>query len=137
MCCCWLSRGFTNALQIQNSNCASFHNIQSLLQKIDALPAGPDWTGELLDVEGDILNKGGSPQTETVELWCRNPVECVQELIGNPEFKTHMKYAPYRLYMSSDGTNQSWDEMATGSWWWDVQVRSKGLSISNALMMNK
>jgi Plavaka transposase len=88
-------------------------------------------------VKGDILDEGGGPQTETVELWRRNPVECVQELIGNPEFEPYMKYAPYRVYMRSDGTDQSWDEMATGSWWWDVQVRSKGLSISDALMMNE
>lgn len=77
-------------------------------------------------MEGDIVNEGGVPQKETVELWRRNPVECIQELIGNPEFKQHMKYAPYRLYMKDDGTKQCWDKMATGSWWWDIQVRYKG-----------
>jgi len=65
-----------------------------------------------------------------VELWHRNPVECVQELIGNPDFKQYMKYAPYRLYENDDGTNQCWDEMATGSWWWDIQVRKKDWSIT-------
>lgn len=102
------------------------------MQKIDALPPGPEWTCELLELEGDILDEGGAPQTETVELWRRNPVECVQELIGNPEFKQFMKYAPYRLFMNDDGTDQCWDEMATGSWWWDIQVRYKGLYVSDA-----
>jgi hypothetical protein len=74
-------------------------------------------------VEGDILDEDGAPQTETVELWHRDPVECVEELIGNPEFEAYMKYAPYRLYANEDGTEQSWDEMASGSWWWDTQVR--------------
>lgn len=119
-------------LQIRDGGCASFHNSRSFLQKIDALPQGPEWTCELLDVEGDILDEGGAPQTETVELWRRNPVECIQELIGNPEFKDFMKYAPYRLYMNDDGTDQCWDEMATGSWWWDVQVSYKGSLISDA-----
>jgi len=79
-------------------------------------------------VDGDIVDEGGMAQGETVELWRRNPVECVQELIGNPEFKQYLKYTPYCLYMSDNGTDQCWDEMATGSWWWDIQVRCKGLS---------
>jgi hypothetical protein len=74
-------------------------------------------------VVGDILDEDGAPQAETLELWRRNPVECIRVLIGNPEFKQHMKYAPYRLYTNDDGTDQCWDEMATDSWWWDVQVR--------------
>jgi len=103
------------------------------LQKIDALPQGPRWTCELFEVEGDILDEGGAPQTEMVELWCCNPVECIQELIGNPEFERYMKYTPYHLYENDDGTNQCWDEMATASWWWDTQVRYRGWwSISNA-----
>ena len=74
-------------------------------------------------MEGDIINETGVPATETVELWRRDLIECVQELIGNPEFKQYTKYAPYRLFMNDDGTGQCWDEMASGSWWWDVQVR--------------
>ena len=111
-------------LQIRMSGCASFHNNRSPLKKIDALLRGPEWSYELLEIKGDILDAGGSPWTETVELWRRNPVKCVQELIGNPDFKQYMKYTPYRLYMSDDGMDQCWEEMATGSWWWDVQVIS-------------
>ena len=116
--------------QIQTESCTSFHNSRSLFQKIDALPSGPKWTCELFEIEGDILDEGGATRTETVELWHRNPVECVQELIGNPDFKQYMKYAPYRLYENDDGTNQCWDEMVTGSWWWDIRVRKKDWSIT-------
>jgi Plavaka transposase len=130
------STGLIKALQIRDSSCTSFHNSRSLFQMIDALPSGPEWTCELLEVEGDIVDEGGFPRRETVELWRRNPVECVQELIGNPEFKQYMKYAPYRLYMNDDGTEQSWDEMATGSWWWDIQVRYNRLNQLAMLMMN-
>ena len=113
--------------QIQNSSCVSFHNSHSLFQKIDALPSGPRWSCELFEVEGDVLNESGAPRTETVELWRRNPIESIQELIGNPEFKHYMKYAPYRLYMDESGTDQCWDKMATGSCWWDIQVRLRSL----------
>ncbi len=75
---------------------------------------------------GDIVDESGAPKTEMVELWHRNPVECVQELISNPEFKEYMKYTPYHLYESDNGMNQCWDKMATSSWWWDIQVRFKG-----------
>ena len=109
--------------QIRKGKSASFHNTRSLFKKIDALPSAPRWSCELFQVKGDIQNEGGTYQTETVELWHRDPIECLRELIGNPEFKQYMKYAPYHLYTNEDGTNQCWDEMATGSWWWDVQVR--------------
>jgi hypothetical protein len=117
------STGLTKALQIQNGRCTLFHNSQLLFQKINALPSGPEWICELFQVEGDIVDEDAACQTGTVELWHQNPVECVQELIGNPMFKQHMKYAPYRLYMNKDSTDQCWDEMATGSWWWGIQVR--------------
>lgn len=132
-----MSIELTRASQIQDGSCTLFHNSQSLLQKIDVLPQGPEWICELLEVEGDILNKGGDSQIEIVELWCQNSIYCVEELIRNPKFKPYVKYAPYCLYMDSNGTNQYWDEMATGSWWWNVQVRSKGLPISDMLIMNE
>jgi hypothetical protein len=111
--------------QIQEGKCASFHNSRSLLQKIDALPSAPGWSCERFEVKGDIRNESGTYQTETVELWRRNPIECIRDLIGNPEFKQYMKYSPHRLYTNENGTNQCWDEMATGSWWWDVQVNRR------------
>lgn len=43
-----------------------------------------------------------------------------------------MKYAPYYLFMNNDGTDQRWDKMATVSWWWNIQVRYKGLKICKA-----
>lgn len=127
-----MSRRLTKTWQIR---CSSFHNSRTLFKKIDALPRAPEWTCELFEMEGDILDESGYPRTETVELWRRNPVECVQELIGNPVFKQYMKYAPYRLYMNSDGTEQCWDEMATGSWWWDIQVRYKTIKDYQSTML--
>ena len=121
-----LTVGLIKVSQIRNAKCTLFHNTRSLLQKIDALPSGPEWTCEILEVVGDIVDESGAPKTEMVELWHRNPVKCVQELISNPEFKEYMKYTPYHLYESDNGMNQCWDEMATGSWWWDIQVRFKG-----------
>jgi Plavaka transposase len=61
-------------------------------------------------------------RTEVVELWSRDPVECVRELIGNPAFRDHVRYSPERLYKDKDGKDQVFDETWTGEWWWKVQV---------------
>ncbi|KDQ54674.1 hypothetical protein JAAARDRAFT_135540 [Jaapia argillacea MUCL 33604] len=58
---------------------------------------------------------------ETVELWKRDPVECVRELIGNPAFKEMISYVPERVFADKEGETRVYDEMWTGDWWWEVQ----------------
>ncbi|KIL58543.1 hypothetical protein M378DRAFT_86367 [Amanita muscaria Koide BX008] len=99
----------------------SFHNMRSLLKNIDRLPQGPEWSCEMFEVVGNELGDNGQPKIEKLELWKRDPVKCVKELIGNPMFKSYMTYAPYRAYENEDGSNRCWDEMATANWWWDMQ----------------
>lgn len=43
--------------------------------------------------------------------------------MGNPALKNYMKYAPERVYEDDEGTNRVFDEMWTGDWWWNTQVR--------------
>jgi hypothetical protein len=69
------------------------------------------------------LNEDGDPlPAEKLELWRRNPVDCVKELLGNPALKNHMKYAPERVYEDMEGKTRIFDEMWTANWWWDTQV---------------
>ena len=74
------------------------------------------------EVVGDVTDEEGRTKTEEVELWRRNPVNCIRELIGNPVFKKHLKYAPEMLSLDEDGMKRMYDEMWTGEWWWDLQV---------------
>ena len=62
---------------------------------------------------------------ETLELWWRDPVECVRELIGNPMFRNAMRFAPEELYVDEKGEIQLFEEMWTGDWWKEIQVRKK------------
>jgi len=64
------------------------------LKKVNALPIGPGWMCEILTVEGDVIGEDGKMMTEEMELWRRDPIECVKELIGNPAFKNFMSYVP-------------------------------------------
>lgn len=60
---------------------------------------------------------------EQTELWYRDPVECVKSLIGNPGFKDYISYVPERVFVDDEGKVRLFDEMWTGDWWWDTQVR--------------
>ncbi|KAJ7495193.1 hypothetical protein FB451DRAFT_1019803 [Mycena latifolia] len=110
---------------VSNKAKLSFHNNRSFLQKIDALPTGPDWTCELVTVAGDRLDENDEMTSEELELWMRDPVKCIKELMSNPAFKDHMAYAPERVYGNSEGTEDSriFDEMWTANWWWKIQVQ--------------
>lgn len=59
---------------------------------------------------------------EEVELWSRDPIECIRELLGNPAFKDCMRYAPERVFEDKEGEVRVFDEMWTADWWWDTQV---------------
>lgn len=64
----------------------------------------------------------GGERVKPLELWRRDPVACVRELIGNPAFRTELAYAPEKAYADRHGRTRRYDEMWTGDWWWETQV---------------
>jgi hypothetical protein len=106
---------------VKNQNNLSFHNKYSFMKKVDDLPTGPGWNCELVKITGNVRGENGEMMTEELELWCRDPVEIVRELIGNPVFKDYMAYAPEKAYQDEDGNVRIFDETWTGDWWWDMQ----------------
>ena len=94
----------------------------------DSLPRGPEWTCEIFEITGDRKDENGQPIVEEVELWKRDPVECMRELIGNPAFRDGMRYAPERHYEDEQLGNRVYGEMVVGDWWWKVQA-SAGIQI--------
>lgn len=75
-----------------------------------------------MKLTGDVLDKSGNPRSEELELWRRDPVECVRELIGNPALRDDMTYAPRKIFEDMEKEQRVWEEMYTADWWWDVQV---------------
>lgn len=71
---------------------------------------------------GDVVDDNGVCMEESVEVWRRDPVECVKELMGNPAFKNHMSYIAEHVYLDNEGKVRIFDEMWTADWWWDTQV---------------
>ena len=85
---------------------------------------GPKWECEVFVTEGDVINEAtGRRKQETFELWKRNPVDCIQELISNPLFSDNIRYAPEPLFEDKEGTKPIINEMWTAEWWETVQVR--------------
>ena len=59
---------------------------------------------------------------EHLELWFRDPVECMRELLLNPAFVDFISYGPENVYSDSEGKERIFDKMWTGNWWWEMQV---------------
>ena len=114
----------------------SYHNSRAFLKKVDALPTqgATGWTCDIVTSKGNLLDDNGQPlPSEQLELWRRDPVECVRELLGNPALKDYLKYSPVRVYEDSEGKSRVYDEMWTGSWWWDTQVNFHARDIYKGL----
>jgi hypothetical protein len=99
----------------------SYKNRRAFMSKVDALPRGPEWTVDFLAIQGDLLDANGKPMEEIIELWRKDPVECVRELIGNPSFKDN-HYAPIKIYEDDKGHIRVYGEMCSGDLWWKIQV---------------
>ncbi|KAI0086605.1 hypothetical protein BDY19DRAFT_864872, partial [Irpex rosettiformis] len=101
----------------------SFKNQAQLIEAIDQLPGGPEWKCQPVTVAGDQKDINGKELKEELELWFRDPVECIRELIGNPLFAAKMVFAPEKLFEDSGGEENVRNEMNTGKWWWEIQMK--------------
>lgn len=60
---------------------------------------------------------------EELEFYCRDVMQSIQALYGDPRFADHLVFAPERHYTSQERNCRIYNEMHTGNWWWMVQVR--------------
>jgi len=100
----------------------SYQDKNTFLKKIDSLPEGPAWKCHTFVIQSDLLDYNGELLKEEVDLWYRNPEECVRELIGNPSFRSVLRYAPEKLFADKELTEEIINEIWTAEWWWDLQV---------------
>ena len=92
------------------------------MKKIDQLPSGADWVCDIVTVAGDRQGENGEMMGEELDLWYRNPVQCIQELIGNPAFEDNMVFELAQFFTDEECTNRLIDEAWTANWWWKAQV---------------
>ncbi|PSR81411.1 hypothetical protein PHLCEN_2v4278 [Hermanssonia centrifuga] len=100
-----------------------YPNKDRLYKAVDELPTGLDWQCKEVIQTGDLMNANGEALTETLEVWYRDPMDCIRELLGNPLFAKMLAYAPERVYHNKEGINRHIDKTWTGNWWWDLQKK--------------
>ena len=59
---------------------------------------------------------------EHLESYCRDILECIRSLFGDPQYAHDLTFAPERHYTSHKRKSHLYHEMYTCDWWWKVQV---------------
>jgi hypothetical protein len=90
----------------------SFHTVKELNEKIDKLPARPNFRCKEVSFGGERL-----------EFYYRDVMKCIRAIYGDPQFAQDLVFAPERHYTNQERTCRVYDEMYTCDWWWKVQVR--------------
>lgn len=61
---------------------------------------------------------------ERLEFFYRDTLKCIAALYGDPDLVQDLVFAPERHYTNDKRTCRLVNEMHTGDWWWDIQVRN-------------
>ncbi|KAG1786131.1 uncharacterized protein HD556DRAFT_1203456, partial [Suillus plorans] len=94
-------------------NCTqpSFTSTYTFQKRLNKLPKGAGWTCDIITSMGDRRDGNDELLTENHELWHRDPVECVHELIGNPAFEEYLGYVLEKVFADAEGKTWVYDEM--------------------------
>ncbi|KZV93297.1 hypothetical protein EXIGLDRAFT_646321, partial [Exidia glandulosa HHB12029] len=109
--------------KIQQNCGLSFLGKRDFLKKIDSLPQGVPWNVKKVRVIGDVKDENGDNMAEDLELWYRNPVDVVKDLLSNALFEDLLVYEPVRAFLEESKETRAIDEMWTADWWWELQKR--------------
>ena len=115
-----------NAMLASHGDQALFRNHSNMHDTIDATTLGEaPWDHFTLNYTG-LLPEGVSREnapgwmTEDHEIWFRDPVTLLENLLANPDFKDEFDYTPYQEY-AADGSHRFCDLMS-GDWSWQEAV---------------
>ncbi|KAF8587779.1 hypothetical protein K439DRAFT_1652178 [Ramaria rubella] len=90
----------------------SYKDKRTLLEKIDALPSSrPAFQCTTVNITGDLTDSKGNFIVEELELFHRDPVECVHELISNPAFHKVLQYTPEHHFEDQSHSEQIYNEI--------------------------
>ncbi|KAG8743109.1 hypothetical protein FRC11_014025, partial [Ceratobasidium sp. 423] len=102
----------------------SFTSNYALNRLLDKLPTiGPRWRRIERKIEGSVIGMDGKKLTELVEIWMRDILEVVRELLGNIAYGKQLVFVPQKVYLNGVGGERKFDEMWTGDWWNEIQKK--------------
>lgn len=103
----------------------TFNSFYLYRKLFDQLPSVPQWSSKTIRVNGKATRADGQVDFEEVEMWKRDPVCLVQEILENPELQNEIRYKPFKLYTDNEKTERIYNEMWTGDWWNEKAVSER------------
>ncbi|CAE6409822.1 unnamed protein product [Rhizoctonia solani] len=94
-----------------------FKNLDEMYHAIDNFEHGPEYKHFTFEME--------APHGADVQhVYSQNPVDAIEGLIGEPEWKDQMSYAPRKEWVLTADGQKRWvfDEMASGDYWARLQA---------------
>lgn len=107
----------------------SFKSGQQLRDRMAMLPGVPPWKATDMDLGPDF------PLARPATLYHRDSMECLQKLFSNPILAEHMDFTPKLVYEDPDATVRIYNEMMSGNWASETQVRHSNSQASKQLTM--
>ncbi|KAG1883994.1 hypothetical protein F4604DRAFT_1878821 [Suillus subluteus] len=68
---------------------------------------------------------------EAFDVYCRDIIDCVKALYGDPEFAPYLVFVPEWHYTDQDETQRLYHNLHTGKWWWNTQILLAYLPTTN------
>ncbi|KAL0955357.1 hypothetical protein HGRIS_001606 [Hohenbuehelia grisea] len=97
----------------------AFANHEDLYATIDTIQQGEiPWSAIAVTYDGPLPTSGVVPpwMTTEFEVWFRNPLELLEQQLGNPDFAGETDYAPKRVF--DKGNKRQYTDLMSGNWAW-------------------
>lgn len=115
-----------NAMLASHGDRAPFCSHSDMHDTIDATTLGEvPWNHFTLNYTGPLpegISRENAPgwMTEDHEIWFRDPVTLLENLLANPKFKDKFNYMPYQEYATHK--SHQFCDLMSGDWSWQEAV---------------
>lgn len=96
-----------------------FRSAKHLYDIIDDTPlGGTKWSKLSIKYSGNQLPPDRLPwMDQSFDVWFRDPLSCIHNMLANPDFKESFDYVPYREFQV-DNTERRYQDFMSGDWAW-------------------
>ncbi|KAN0106946.1 hypothetical protein V8E52_010654 [Russula decolorans] len=113
---------------------SAFSDLLAIPEVIERLELSYDSMKGLNDIIDNNLSGHPSFQckvlhieNEHLDFYCRDMLQCIRTLYGDPAFAQELALSPVQVYTDAEKTCRVVNEMHTGDWWWSIQVCNETL----------
>ncbi|KAG0700786.1 hypothetical protein DFH29DRAFT_982960 [Suillus ampliporus] len=105
----------------------SFSTAKELRSRAEMLPKGPSWKCQMIP----SLHRTKNP----IQLFWRDPVECLETLFSNPLFHDKLDFVPHRVYKTAAWLTRVYSEWLMGDSAWEFQSQvPRGTTILDTIL---